>query len=1023
MKPAFKRKRSAILTAQALAAMTIGMGMVAHAQTTTVNVGRPGYFNLLDTNTTSTLINILKVHDTSTLQKLASDPIIVAAHRGVVDKDHPENTNRAAVNTMNAGIESMELDVYESSDLVPYLMHDMTLTRMLNRPEYADIYRWQREGAAANLKTPGWSDITSTRVCTGNDGYGMTVNSNFCYDPSNNDAAFPSSLDDTMQELFQDGYQGLVFLDLRELGNIRDVAAMLANKMIIGDDYGKWVAGHVVMKFQTWMFGSPSITGPEDFYQQTANFYEQKYGGTLTQSELAQLLIMPVYTSNKVADLDGGGSSAWALNDWNNWASWNNQQNNVLAPEASLKALQGSLNHGADDLITSLRNAGLSIGAYIPEQLCTVANPSTAPSNLAGNAGTYWEGGICGPLTPPMNSNECGNASTTSFTSSGDGCADHRPFREFWHDVVHFGFVITDLPQSTINYLLQFPGDRPGNDQACSAADPCVILGSQPTLVVAADGSGSYKTITAALAAVTTAGAIIQIRPGTYHEKLNITQANVALIGTGKDASQVLIINDDYAAKTDASGKALGTGGSYTVKVSGDNFYAANLTIQNNADYESPNFQNNNQAVALFSVGDRAVFRAVRVLGGQDTLYLGNDKRAYFNNCYVEGYVDYIFGNGKAVFDSCFVKTKVHGDLTQEATITAQNRASATEDSGFVINNSQLLFDSPYMTNVWLGRPWGAYATTYFLNTKMGTQVVPQGWIEFIPLPVAQGGTNNLPTSTYREYDSFYPGANGSWTAFDLSQRESTSPQSNVALTTAEVAALQPATYLAGSDSWDPIKVTYAGDNSSQTLPLPTPAAGVPTAPAITATTAGNGNIQLSWAGQPANPVEQGYTLTATQNGKTFGPVTLPPYVSSSYIDGLANGVPATVTVREFNAQGSSAPSVSASVTPVSHDPTAPTNVVVSTTSNSATVSFTITDQGIQPVFNSSVAHAGMYTALYTNEANVYAGNAIAGTSSGFTTSTWTFNSLQPSTTYWVSLKAYNGYYSPMVVTSFTTKP
>lgn len=1016
---AFKRKRSAILMAQALAALVAGFSMSTHAQTTTVHVGRPGYFNLLDPETTSSLVQTLKVHDTSSLKGLTSSPVIVAAHRGVVDKDHAENTVRSAVNTMNAGIESMELDVYESSDHVPYLMHDEKFTRMLNRPEYTDIYRWQAAGSDPLLKTPGWYDISRTRMCTGNDGYGLTVNSNgLCYDPANNDATFPSSLDDAMMALWQDGYQGLVFLDLRQLGNIRDVAAMIANIMIVDDDYGKWVASHVVLKFQTWMFH-----GPEDFYQQTANYYQQIYGGSLTESQLAQLLIMPVYTSNKVADMDNGGASPWALNDWNAWVNWNNQRNNVLAPEASLKALQGSMNHGKDNLIQLLRDNGLTIGIYVPEQLCTVANPSTAPSNLAGNAGTYWEGGICGPLSPPMNANECGDSGTTSYTSAGKGCADHRPFREFWHDTLHFGFVITDQPQETIQYLMQFPGDRPGGDAPCTSAQPCVILGHQPTLVVAADGSGTYKTITAALAAVTPAGAIIQIRPGTYHEKLNITQPNVALIGVGKDASQVTIIHDDYAAKTDASGKALGTSGSYTVKVSGDNFYAANLTIQNNADYEAPNYQGNNQAVALFNVADRAVFRAVRVLGGQDTLYLGNNKRAYFSNCYVEGYVDYIFGNGKAVFDSCFIKTKVHGDLTQEATITAQNRASATEDSGFVIHNSQLLFDSPYMTNVWLGRPWGAYATTYFLNTKMGPQVVSKGWIEFIPMPTAQGGTNNLPTSIYREYDSFYPGANGTWATFDLSQRESTSPKSNVVLTAAEVSALQPATYLAGSDMWDPTQVTYAGDNSGQALPLPTPAVGVPTAPAITATTAGNGNIQVTWAGQPANPVEQGYTLTATQNGKTFGPVTLPPYVSSSYIGGLANGVPATVTVREFNAKGSSAPSVSTSVTPVAHAPSAPSNVQVSTTTNAATVTFAIADQGAQPVFNSSVPHAGVYTALYASQADVYAGRAIAGTSSGFTTAAWTFNNLQRNTTYWISLRAYNGSYSPMVVSSFVTKP
>jgi pectin methylesterase-like acyl-CoA thioesterase len=1024
VKPAFKRKRSALLTAQAIAAMAVGLSMAAHAQQTvtvsptpTTPLPSPGYYSLISPTTTSTLIQLLQFRvkgGDAELSDYDNQPVIVAAHRGVVDGSHPENTKQATVNTMNAGVESVELDVYETSDLVPYLMHDQTLKRMLNRPEYADIYRWQRESNVASVKTPTWNDISNSPICAGNDGYGDTVN----YPSCNNFNIYPASLDDTMQELFNDGYQGLVFLDLRETNNVRDVAAMLANKMIIGDDYGKWVAGHVVLKFQTILFN-----GPEDFFQATASFYQTTYGGTLAESELAQLYIMPVYTSNGVANKESAGNVDYATNDYGSWIDWLSGNNNVLSPEASLKAFKASLND-FDDMFTNLWQAGRNIGAYIPEQLCTVAQPSASNANLAGSMGTYWEGGICGPLAPPMNANECGSASTTQFSRDGEGCTDHRAFREFWHDEARFGFVITDLPVQTIQYLMQFAGQRPGIN-TCPASNPlcnAVIHSGSSTLVVAADGSGSYTTINAALAAVPATGATILVRPGTYHEKVNITQPNVTLIGTGKDASQVLIINDDYAAKTDSTGKQLGTSGSYTVKVSGDNFYAANLTIQNNADYESPNFENNNQAVALFSVGDRAVFRAVRLLGGQDTLYLGNDKRAYFNNSYIEGYVDYIFGNGKAVFDNCYLKTKVHSDLTQEATITAQNRASASEDSGFVISNSQLLFDSPYMSNVWLGRPWGAYATTYFVNTKMGPEVVPQGWIEFIPLQVSQGGTNNLPTSTYREYDSYYPDTHGNWTLFNLSQRESTSPNSNVSLTAAEADALAPNTYLAGSDNWQPTTVAYSGDNSNQALPLPTPAAGVPAAPNITATVAGNGNVQATWAGQPANPVEQGYTLTATQNGKTFGPVSLPPSASSGYIDGLANGVPATVTVREFNAQGSSAPSVSTSVTPVSHDPSAPTNVQASTTSTSATVTFTIADQGIQPVFGGTVAHAGVYTALYASQADAYAGKALAGTSNGFTTNSWTFTNLQANTTYWVSLKAYNGYYSPTVITSFTTK-
>ena len=541
------------------------------------------------------------------------------------------------------------------------------------------------------------------------------------------------------------------------------------------------------------------------------------------------------------------------------------------------------------------------------------------------------------------------------------------------------------------------------------------------TLVVAADGSARYTTINDALQALPATGGVIQIHSGAYHEKLTITKPNVMLIGLGSDASKVVITNNDYAGKTNpATGQPFGTVGSYTVSVTGNNFYATNLTIKNTADYEAPNYLNNGQAVALYTDSDRAVFRSVLFLSGQDTMWLDGDKRAYFNNSYVEGTVDYIFGSGKAVFDDCLIKTKINGGLNGETTITAQGKSSPNEDSGFVFINSQLLFDSPYMTNVWLGRPWRPYATTYFINTKMGPEVESKGWIEFVPIQVSQGGTDNLPTSTYREYNSLYPGANNTWAAFDLSQRESTSPLSNASLTAAQVAALAPDVYLAGNDGWVPTSVTF-GKKTQQSLPIPGSAVAVPTPPIVTATTAGNGNVQVSWAAQPANPAEQGFTLTATQGATTVGPITLPAFASSGYVSGLANGVPAVVTVREFNAQGSSGPAVSATVMPTAQAPSAPTNIQFNVTSTTATMNFTIKDQGSHPVFGGNVPSAGAYATLYASQADAYAGKAIAGTDAGFGSASWTFNGLQPSTTYWVSLAAYNGAWTPTVITSFTT--
>lgn len=56
------------------------------------------------------------------------------------------------------------------------------------------------------------------------------------------------------------------------------------------------------------------------------------------------------------------------------------------------------------------------------------------------------------------------------------------------------------------------------------------------------------------------------------------------------------------------------------------------------------------QAVAFRISADTATFLGCRFLGAQDTLYdhLG---RHYYKDCYIEGSVDFIFGNGLSLFE------------------------------------------------------------------------------------------------------------------------------------------------------------------------------------------------------------------------------------------------------------------------------------------------------------------------------------------------------------------------------------
>jgi pectin methylesterase-like acyl-CoA thioesterase len=262
-------------------------------------------------------------------------------------------------------------------------------------------------------------------------------------------------------------------------------------------------------------------------------------------------------------------------------------------------------------------------------------------------------------------------------------------------------------------------------------------------LTVAADGSADFKTVQAAVEAAPSSGAAIYIRPGIYHEKLVVNKAHIQLRGTGSSASQVVLSYDDSA------GTAGGTTKSASVTVSGEDFYAENLTMENTFSRTRALTQEGSQAVALRISGDRSVLRNVRFLGFQDTLYpTGKPARIYFADCYVEGNVDFIFGDARAYFENCEIHSLAH----QVVYITAQSKLHPEELSGYVFNHCRLTAD-PDAKSVYLGRPWRAYSTVVFMNTKMDVKI--EGWHEW-----EHDGKPSLPTSFYAEYKSSGQGAN-----------------------------------------------------------------------------------------------------------------------------------------------------------------------------------------------------------------------------------------------------------------------
>lgn len=133
-----------------------------------------------------------------------------------------------------------------------------------------------------------------------------------------------------------------------------------------------------------------------------------------------------------------------------------------------------------------------------------------------------------------------------------------------------------------------------------------------------------------------------------------------------------------------------------------DHFRAENLTFENSFDRTKTDTAGT-QAVAVYSKGSRISFKHARFLGRQDTLFV-NDGEQYFDNCYIEGDVDFIFGGARAVFDQCRIHSVDRGSATNNGYITAAS-THITKRFGFFIVNCTLTSDAADGT-VYLGRPW-----------------------------------------------------------------------------------------------------------------------------------------------------------------------------------------------------------------------------------------------------------------------------------------------------------------------------
>lgn len=261
----------------------------------------------------------------------------------------------------------------------------------------------------------------------------------------------------------------------------------------------------------------------------------------------------------------------------------------------------------------------------------------------------------------------------------------------------------------------------------------------QGEFTVAQDGSGDFTRIQDAIdasKAFPDERITIHVKNGTYHEKVEVYHWNPKISLVGESRDNTVISHDDHFGKMQKGRNS--TFHTYTLRVRGNDFRAENLTIVNSSGPVG-------QAVALHIEADRVSIVNTALKGFQDTLYIaGEGYRSYFRDCHIEGSVDFIFGEGTALFENCEIKSLINGYVTAASTPRGV-------DFGFVFKHCRLTA-ADGVDEVYLGRPWRQYAKTVFMDSELGAHILPEGWHNW-------GRAANETNVFYAEYANTGPGA------------------------------------------------------------------------------------------------------------------------------------------------------------------------------------------------------------------------------------------------------------------------
>lgn len=332
--------------------------------------------------------------------------------------------------------------------------------------------------------------------------------------------------------------------------------------------------------------------------------------------------------------------------------------------------------------------------------------------------------------------------------------------------------------------------------------------------VVAADGSGDYQTVQAAVDAAPEnlkSPWLIFVKNGSYKECVVVPETKPFIYLIGQDKEKTIIHHNlnvggkpaDDSKKEDMEywlhsvhnpqSDVYQREGS-VVKVKAPNFYSENISYINDWGVDA---QKGPQALAMSSQADRIAFNNCIFRSFQDTwMTTTNDThRHYVKDCWIEGAVDYFYGGGDVLAEHCTFYNVRSGSI-----IAAPCHKNAKWGYVFrdcIVDGNEAAADVKKW-GVKLGRPWHNSPKTVYIHTTMNIPISPEGWTNMGAIP-----------ALFAEYDSRDAVGN----VLNLEKRkteyegrgESATKGSCRAVITAEEA--ETYTYeniITGNDQWNP---------------------------------------------------------------------------------------------------------------------------------------------------------------------------------------------------------------------------